>query len=121
MYSIRINITILRIYVEKKIKLFFMVEIARLELASTCIQNKDFALSYISVVDEIGIEPITSCFRDRRSAKLSYSSMNMVERMGLEPIRTPCKGASFPISLLPQIGMAGNDTSFFKETSHAME
>ena len=54
-----------------------MVEIARLELASTCIQNKDFALSYISnkkVVDEIGLEPITYGVRNRCCCQLSYSS-----------------------------------------------
>ena len=51
-----------------------MVEIAGLELASTCIQNRDFALSYISMVDEIGIEPITYGVRNRCCCQLSYSS-----------------------------------------------
>ena len=52
-----------------------MVEIARLELASTCIQNKDFALSYISMMVVVaGFEPTTSGVRDQRSAKLSYTT-----------------------------------------------
>lgn len=109
-----------------------MVETIGLEPTSTCFQNRDFALSYVSMDDGIGVEPITCWVRTSCSAKLSYPSMvpkngiepitNLYKRFVLplnysgnevvEPIRIElmnpaCKAGAFPIKLWSQIKMVG--------------